>query len=99
MPRSEESWGRITVISRRNEIEITKEVLSLAKVSAVTKTQIVYRCNLNFAYAQKLIDKLSMERLISFAEESGRKTYSTTSKGIDFLYEIDKMFAIRQSRQ
>lgn len=87
------------MVPRRNEIEITKEVLLLAKRSAVTKTQIVYGCNLNFAYAQKLIDKLSMERLISFAEEAGRKTYTTTSKGVDFLYEVDKMFAIRQSRQ
>lgn len=84
--------------SRRNEIEIMREVLSLAKSAGVTKTQIVYRCNLNFAYAQKLIDKLASDRLLSQSEDSGKRTYFTTSKGIDFLYEIDRMFAIRQER-
>lgn len=83
-------------MSRRNELEITKEVLSLARNAGVTKTQIVYRCNLSFVYAQKLIDKLASDMLISHTELEGRKTYSTTTKGIDFLYEIDRMFAIRR---
>ncbi len=81
---------------RRNELEITKEVLSLARNAGVTKTQIVYKCNLSFVYAQKLIDKLASDRLIAHTDQDGRKTYSTTTKGIDFLYEIDKMFAIRR---
>jgi len=68
---------------RRSKIDIVGKILSTA-VDGIGKTAIVYRANLNFARAEKYIDMLLEEGLISTLDGSEVK-YKTTDKGLNFL--------------
>ena len=78
------SKGRVK--ERRGRIEITADILSVAREDA-KKTQIVYKANLNFkrveAYLPYLVDK-------GLIENRGG-IYKTTEKGKEFLHNYKKM--------
>ncbi len=71
-----------------------QEILVVARNSNVTKTRIVYKCNLSFEFAQKLIDRLVKDKLILLDEFEGRRVYTTSRKGLMFLMEVERLFAM-----
>lgn len=73
---------------RRNNLDIYSDILKIANCGA-KKTQIVYKCNLNFKILDKYLTKLKEKKLL---EKKGR-IYYTTPKGIDFVTQYEKLFA------
>ena len=68
---------------RRNSLEITAEILQIAKEGA-KKTHVVYRANLNFRILQHYLDDLENRGLVTNHVERGG-LIKTTEKGIRFL--------------
>lgn len=66
-------------LRHRDRIQIIVEILSLA-INGASKTQLVYKANLNFKIINNLLPYLVQKGLI----ESGAK-YKTTDKGREFL--------------
>lgn len=75
---------------RRGRIDIVGEILSVA-AEGVGKTAIVYHANLNFNIADKYLDLLTREGLISVIDGPVVR-YKTTEKGHKFIraYKIMK---------
>jgi len=84
------------IILRRNQTDIVKEILSVTLENEVTKTQIVYRCNLSFEYARRLLDTLIQDRLIEAIEKDGKKTFKITKKGSSYLKSLKEAYEIRK---
>ena len=72
---------------RRNNIDISAELLSVAKGGA-KKTHLVYKTNLNFVLLKKYLVRLTDNGLL----ESMNGRFFTTDKGVRFLdqYEVMK---------
>ncbi|MBA7490194.1 hypothetical protein ES702_00729 [subsurface metagenome] len=71
-------------MSRRERIEIIKEILELCK-TPVLKTHIVYKCNLNFKIVKKYLN-WCFERGWLMCEKVNRNIlYTTTIVGSDYL--------------
>jgi len=71
-------------MSRREKIEIVKEILELCK-TPVGKTQIVYRCNLNFKIVKKYLSRCFERGWLMCETSEGRMLYTTTIVGSDYL--------------
>jgi predicted transcriptional regulator len=71
------------------------DILSLASTQAVTKTNVVYRCNLNFVSARRLLDRLIEVSLIDQELTTGHRQYRTTSRGAAYLRQVDALRALR----
>ena len=69
-------------MTRRNSLEITAEILQIAKDGA-RKTRIVYGANLNFRLLQQYLEELENQGLIKNRDE--KNLIKTTQKGIQFL--------------
>ena len=71
---------------KRDRTEISAEILRVAKDGAL-KTQLVYRCNLNFRIVKTYIDRLIGSGLL---HHDGRH-YFTTECGDDFIFHADAL--------
>ena len=71
---------------RRNNLDIFSDILTIASNGA-KKTQIVYKCNLNFKILAKYLLILSEKKLI---EKQG-KLYYTTPLGNEFVSKYRKL--------
>lgn len=80
---------------RRDETTIIYDVLALAAREPATKTRIVYRCNLNFVKAQRLLDELIAASLLSEDGEEGRTRYRTTAQGASYLRQFELLRSLR----
>ncbi len=69
---------------RRDRLFIIAEILDIAKDGAL-KTQIMYKANLSFSQLNSYIKLLLEAHLIDITERSGKKTYKTTKKGVEYL--------------
>ena len=76
-------------MSRRNNIDICADILSVAKIPA-KKTRIVYEANLNFNIVKDYLSWLKEKGLLR--NESG--LYLTTSKGERFLREYKTLMSM-----
>jgi predicted transcriptional regulator len=72
----------------RNRIAIYAEVLEVAQDGAL-KTQIMYRTNQSSQYLQQTLDLLLASGLLKY--DKGKRVYSTTTKGMKFLEDFDKL--------
>lgn len=68
---------------RRNSLEITAEILQIAKEGA-KKTHVVYGANLNFRLLEQYLEDLESQGLVTKHVER-RGLIKTTEKGIRFL--------------
>jgi predicted transcriptional regulator len=76
---------------RRSRLEIIRGILETARRGA-TKTQIVYKSNLNFRLADECIARLLKAGYITVQEGiDGRARFSTTEKGMSFLIELTRL--------
>jgi len=78
---------------RRDSTRVIYEILSLVK-SGASKTQIVYRVNLNFQLTEKYISFLTAKGLVLKHDgERGLARYEMTARGdrfLQFLTEVEK---------
>ncbi len=76
---------------RRSRLEIIRGILETARRGA-TKTQIVYKSNLNFRLADECLARLLKAGYITVREgNDGRAQFSTTEKGMSFLIELTRL--------
>lgn len=76
---------------RRSRLEIIRGILEIARRGA-TKTQIVYKSNLNFRLADECLARLLKAGYITVHEgNDGRARFSTTEKGMSFLIELTRL--------
>lgn len=68
---------------RRSSVKVMVDILEIASKGA-TKTEIVYKANLNFKHVQKYLDFLAKKGLLSVSSNKRRK-YLTTAKGKEFV--------------
>jgi len=75
---------------RRSKIELLRDVLKVLKQDGgAKKTEVVYKANLNFERASKLLDLLVEKDL---AEVKSNK-YEITEKGEKILRDIDRLMS------
>lgn len=72
---------------RRNEIDITIDILRLAQNGGARKTHIVYRANLNFQMVKHYLERLISNGLMSFKDPY----YFVTEKGERFVKSYDEL--------
>ncbi len=80
----------MVVNSRRSEIEIIRDILSLSK-GGVKKTQILYGTNLSYTQLQEYLSFLIKSGAIEIVNSSDTKIYKTTTKGVEILEDINKL--------
>lgn len=80
----------MVVNSRRSEIEIIRDILSLSREGA-KKTQILYRTNLSYTQLQEYLSFLLKTGAIKVDESDASRIYKTTDKGIEILEDINKL--------
>lgn len=78
---------------RRSKLEILSEILKITSEEA-NITSIVYKANLNFKIARKHVEYLLENGFIEEKITEGKKTYSTTKKGKEFLSKFAEMKSI-----
>lgn len=75
---------------RRNRLELIRDILRVCQ-KGTTKTQIVYRVNLNFKLADELLAKLLKAGYIALEKVLNRSRFVTTPKGVSFLWEMERL--------
>ena len=73
---------------RRNNLDIYANIIEVAEGGA-KKTELVYKCNLNFKIIEKYINKLTEKNFIVKKE----KYYYTTEDGRNFLHQYNTIIA------
>jgi len=79
-----------TIRKRRDRLYIISEILTIAKDGSL-KTQIMYRANLSFAQLNEYLSFLLKIKLLKIVTENERTIYKTTTKGIKYLENYDKI--------
>ena len=69
---------------RRDRLLIMAEILEVALEGAL-KTQMMYRANLSFAQLNEYLKLLLDMKMLEIPENSEKKIYKTTSKGMRYL--------------
>ena len=86
----------------RNKIEITANILELAKQGS-RKTRIMYLGNLSFDLVQKYLKQLEQLGLVEVKDkEKGERIYNITKRGAEFLsdfYELQKHSEIANNKK
>ncbi|MGC8912227.1 MAG: winged helix-turn-helix domain-containing protein [Nitrososphaeria archaeon] len=84
-----DALGDITLLrERRSTIKLIVDILDIA-LKGATKTEIVYKANLNFKQVEKFLDFLIKKGLLSVSSNK-RKRYRTTEKGKEFIKRYRK---------
>lgn len=78
---------------RRDRTKIVHDILELADSNGTLGiTKIIYRCNLNYNSAQKIINDLVSRKLIEVMASSGiKKKFRITETGLTFLSDLKKL--------
>ena len=79
-------------MNKRTTLMVAYDILNIAQGGA-TKTQLVYRGNLNFRLIKKWLSRLIAKRLIAFSDNP-YKHWTTTEKGLRFISAMDKVKTI-----
>jgi len=86
----------------RNRIEITANILELAKQGS-RKTRIMYLGNLSFDLVQKYLKQLEQLGLVEVTGlGKGERIYNITARGVEFLsdfYELQKHSEIASNKK
>ncbi len=74
------------MIERRTSLMVAYDILQEARGGS-NKTNLVYRCNLNFNIIKTWLSRLEAKGMLEHSEES--RTWATTSRGGAFLLAMD----------
>ena len=78
----------------RDSLVIIRDILQVAARRA-SKTEIVYRSNINFVAAEKYISRLLLRGMLETVVEEGKSKFQTTLLGMEALSkltEIQRLF-------
>ena len=78
----------------RDSLLIIRDILAVA-VKRASKTEIVYRSNINFVAAEKYIRRLLLRGMLVALNDSGKSKFQTTQLGLETLAklnEVEKLF-------
>jgi len=75
---------------RRDRLHIMAEILEVA-LEGTLKTQIMYKANLSFAQLHEYLRLLLDLKLLELVENTDKKVYKTTSKGVRYLESYRKI--------
>ncbi len=71
---------------KRDKYRIIRDILYFVSYQeVVNKTRIVYKCNLNFKNANKILNELQKMELLGNKMSGRTSNYFVTEKGLDFL--------------
>ncbi|MFG1390379.1 MULTISPECIES: winged helix-turn-helix domain-containing protein [Acidiplasma] len=71
------------------KIFIIREMLEAIKLSdGMNITKIIYKCNLNYQYAIKLLEDLAGRGVIQLIDYKGGIKYKITATGIKYLNDL-----------
>ncbi len=86
---------KVSLMKRRSKMDIIIDILEiLYKKDSCTKTEIVYRANLNFKVAEIYLTNLIKNGLITINGSRGSKKYSITRKGKSFYENAIKFLSL-----
>lgn len=77
---------------KRSKVEIIADILKSANGRGATKTQIVYRANLNFKLATGYIEYLLKKGYLVESTDGNHKIYKITERGVAFLRSISTIY-------
>lgn len=89
MHKTVERGGR----KRRDRLYIIAEMLRIAKEGSL-KTQLMYGANLSFAQLNEYLSFLISTGLLKIVEKDGKLAYKSTSKGLEFLTNYEKIISL-----
>jgi len=89
MRKTMERKGR----KRRDRLYIMAEILKIAKRKAL-KTQLMYGANLSFAQLNDYLGVLISTKLLKTIRKDNKLVYTTTSKGLEFLTNYEKIILL-----
>jgi predicted transcriptional regulator len=78
----------------RDSLVIIRDILQVAARKA-SKTEIVYRSNINFVAAERYISRLLLRGMLETVVEEGKPRFQTTQRGMEALSklsEVQKLF-------
>lgn len=78
-------------MKKRTRLEVIKDILSVVKNGKTKITHIIYKANLSNNSIKPYLKDLLKNELITEAEEKGKKCFSISKKGIEFLEEYNKI--------
>ncbi len=71
---------------KRDKYRIIRDILYFVSYQEmVNKTRIVYKCNLNFKNANRILNELQRMELLGIMISGKTSNYFVTEKGLDFL--------------
>ena len=74
----------------RDSLLIIRDILAVA-VRKASKTEIVYRSNINFVAAEKYISRLLLRGMLVTVVEEGKSKFQTTQLGIETLGKLTEV--------
>ncbi|HZY94936.1 MAG TPA: winged helix-turn-helix domain-containing protein [Candidatus Bathyarchaeia archaeon] len=74
----------------RDSLLIIRDILQAASKKA-TKTEVVYRSNINFVAAEKYIKKLLTRGMLEAVIDEGKSKFQTTPLGMDALSKLTEV--------
>ncbi len=86
IPRTESYYPEPEKTKKRDRTEVTADILRVCS-SGATKTQIVYRANLNFKILKTYLARLIPADLLK--PDADGKRYYTTGAGEEFIYHAE----------
>ena len=78
---------------RRDRLYIIAQILRMAKGGAL-KTHLKYGANLSFAQLTDYLSFLISTELLKTVQEGSKSIYKTTSKGLEFLTNYEKIISL-----
>lgn len=78
---------------RRDRLYIIAEILKMAKNGSL-KTHLMYGANLSFAQLTDYLSFLISTGLLKTVKEDNKLLYKTTSKGLEFLTNYEKIISL-----
>lgn len=74
----------------RDSLVIIRDILQVALRKA-SKTEIVYRSNINFVAAEKYISRLLLRGMLETVVDDGKSKFQTTQLGMDTLSKLSEV--------
>lgn len=74
----------------RDSLVIIRDILAVAARKA-SKTEIVYRSNINFVAAEKYLSKLLLRGMLETVSEDGKSKFQTTPLGLETLAKLTEV--------
>ena len=80
------------VVRPRDSLLIIRDILAAASSRAATKTEIVYRSNINFLASERYVAKLLLRGMLeTVRSDDGRVRFRTTVLGLSLLSKLSEV--------